>query len=105
MQLLSGALEENPNDQTLQAAHIQLYVIQAQDAVGLQEFKEKSIETDRLKEARATGADVLATACPKCQIHYQCAMKDPNIGDEIGIEMRDVAQLALEALGDGDASQ
>jgi Fe-S oxidoreductase len=50
------------------------------------------------------GAEVLATACPKCQIHYQCAMKDPNIGDEIAIEMRDVAQLALDALGDEDTS-
>jgi len=64
----------------------------------------KAIQTDRLKEARATGADVLATACPKCQIHYKCAMKDPNLGGEIGIEMRDVAQLAVEALGDEDAS-
>ena len=64
----------------------------------------KSIQTDRLKEARATGAEVLATACPKCQIHYRCAMKDPNLGGEIGMEMRDVAQLALEALGEEDTS-
>ena len=64
----------------------------------------KSIQVERLKEARATGADVLATACPKCQIHYKCAMKDPNLGGEIGIEMRDVAQLAVEALGDEDTS-
>jgi len=31
-------------------------------------------------------------------------MKDPNLGGEIGIEMRDVAQLAVEALADDDTS-
>ena len=59
----------------------------------------KKIQVDRLREARATGAEMLVTACPKCQIHFRCAMKDPRLGDDIGIVMRDVAQLALEALG------
>ncbi|MCP5114820.1 MAG: (Fe-S)-binding protein, partial [bacterium] len=53
----------------------------------------KQIQVQRLREARATGADVLAAACPKCQIHFVCAMKDPHIGDEIKIEMRDIAEL------------
>ncbi len=58
----------------------------------------KQIQVKRLREARATGADVLATACPKCQIHFRCAMKDPNLGAEIEIEMRDVAELVADAL-------
>ena len=58
----------------------------------------KKIQVARLREAKATGAEVLATACPKCQIHFRCAMKDPNLGDEIGIEMRDVAELMADAL-------
>lgn len=58
----------------------------------------KQIQVERLREARATGADVLATACPKCQIHFRCAMKDPNLGGEIEIEMRDVAELVADAL-------
>ena len=58
----------------------------------------KKIQVDRLKEARATGAEVLVTACPKCQIHFLCAMKDPKLGSEIEIEMRDVAELAAAAL-------
>jgi heterodisulfide reductase subunit D len=58
----------------------------------------KKIQVGRLREAKATGAEVLVTACPKCQIHFRCAMKDPRLGDELGIAMRDVAQLALEAL-------
>jgi len=58
----------------------------------------KKIQVQRLREARGTGAEVLATACPKCQVHLRCAMKDPNLGGEIKIEMRDVAELVAEAL-------
>jgi Fe-S oxidoreductase len=58
----------------------------------------KQIQVERLREARATGAEVLVTACPKCQIHFQCAMKDPNLGDEISIEMKDIAEIVVEAL-------
>jgi heterodisulfide reductase subunit D len=41
---------------------------------------------------------VLVTACPKCQIHFRCAMQDPNLGGEIEIEMRDVGELVADAL-------
>jgi Fe-S oxidoreductase len=58
----------------------------------------KKIQVDRLGEARATGADVIATACPKCRIHFHCAMKDPNIGEEIKIQMRDLAELVADSL-------
>lgn len=58
----------------------------------------KSIQVGRLREARASGADVLATACPKCQIHLKCAMKDPSVGDEIAIEIRDLSEIVAEAL-------
>jgi Fe-S oxidoreductase len=53
---------------------------------------------ERLREARATGAETLVTACPKCQIHFRCAMEDPNLAGEIGIAVRDVAELVSEAL-------
>ncbi len=65
----------------------------------------KKIQVGRLREARATGAEILATACPKCQIHFRCTMKDPNIKSEIEIEMRDVAQLVAEALIPGEPSE
>jgi Fe-S oxidoreductase len=58
----------------------------------------KQIQVERLREAKATGAEVLVTACPKCQVHLACAMKDPNIGREISIEMRDVAEVVASAL-------
>ena len=58
----------------------------------------KKIQVERLREARATQAEVMVTACPKCQIHYRCAMKDPNLGDEIRIDMKDIAEIVVEAL-------
>ncbi len=58
----------------------------------------KQIQVDRLKEARATGAETLVTACPKCQVHFRCTMKDPKQGSEIEIELRDLAELAADAL-------
>jgi len=58
----------------------------------------KKIQVDRLHEARATGAEIMVTACPKCQIHFSCAMKDPNLKEGIKIEMRDVAELVADAI-------
>ncbi|MFH0982999.1 MAG: (Fe-S)-binding protein [Planctomycetota bacterium] len=58
----------------------------------------KQIQVDRLREARATGAELLVTACPKCQIHFGCAMKDPHLEGEIKIPMRDLAELLADAL-------
>jgi Fe-S oxidoreductase len=58
----------------------------------------KQIQVERLRQAKATGADTLITACPKCEIHLRCAMKDLNLGDEIKIEITDVVTLAAEAL-------
>ena len=58
----------------------------------------KQIQVERLREARSTGAEVMVTACPKCQIHFRCAMKDPKLGEEIEIEMRDVAEMVADAL-------
>jgi hypothetical protein len=40
----------------------------------------------------------MVTTCPKCQIHFSCAMKDPNLKGDIEIEMRDVAELVADAL-------
>jgi heterodisulfide reductase subunit D len=58
----------------------------------------KAIQVDRLREARATGADLLVTACIKCQIHFKCAMGDYHLGDEVGIEIKDLATLVAEGL-------
>ena len=36
----------------------------------------KQIQANRLQEAKSSGADVLVTSCAKCQIHFNCALKD-----------------------------
>ncbi len=58
----------------------------------------KKIQIDRLKEARATNASTMVTACPKCQVHFRCAMQDPNLKDAIEIEMRDITEILVDAL-------
>jgi len=60
----------------------------------------KHIQVERLQEARATGAEALVTACPKCQVHFRCAMKDPNLKDKIEIPLRDLASVVLDALAE-----
>ncbi|MFH1532311.1 MAG: (Fe-S)-binding protein [Pseudomonadota bacterium] len=58
----------------------------------------KEVQTRRLREARTTGAEVLVTSCPKCQVHFKCTMQDPLLHDEITMEMRDIAELVMDAL-------
>jgi heterodisulfide reductase subunit D len=58
----------------------------------------KNIQVERLREARATGAELLVTACLKCQIHFRCAQDDPALRDEIDIEIQDLATLVAERL-------
>lgn len=58
----------------------------------------KSIQVERLKEAKATGAQTLVTSCMKCQIHLKCAQNDPILGEEIAIEVRDFTTLVAESL-------
>jgi len=60
----------------------------------------KQIQADRLREAQSTGAQVLVTACLKCQIHFRCAMQDQQLGEELDIEIKDLATLVAEALDD-----
>ena len=56
---------------------------------------------ERLLEAKATGAEVLITSCPKCQTHFRCAMtnKGEEKGPDIEIEVMDLANLVANALG------
>ncbi|HID92482.1 MAG TPA: (Fe-S)-binding protein [bacterium (Candidatus Stahlbacteria)] len=58
----------------------------------------KQIQIDRLKEAKSTGADFLVTACPKCQIHFKCAMKDENTPNDAKIKIMDFTTLVANSL-------
>ncbi len=58
----------------------------------------KKVQTDRLKEARSTGAEKLITSCVKCQIHYRCAQGDPVSGSEIQMDIQDLTTLIAERI-------
>jgi len=57
----------------------------------------REIQEERLAQAEATGADILVTACPKCQIHLKCAQKRGD-GRASQIEIQDLAYLAARSL-------
>jgi Fe-S oxidoreductase len=61
------------------------------------------LRAERLSEAVETGADILITACPKCQTHFRCAMVDK--GEEHRptpkIEIMDLANLVVNAIKEG----
>jgi heterodisulfide reductase subunit D len=60
----------------------------------------KSIQLSRLSEARATGADVMVTCCPKCRIHFRCALsgKVPGEREDFEIAIEDLTSLVAKAL-------
>jgi Fe-S oxidoreductase len=53
---------------------------------------------ERLKQARATGAETLVTACPKCMIHTTCAMRDPYKGESLAMEVRGLVNLLADQM-------
>jgi heterodisulfide reductase subunit D len=50
-----------------------------------------------LSQAEATGADLLVTACPKCQIHLRCVQKNGN-GKVPQIDIQDLATVLARSL-------
>jgi Fe-S oxidoreductase len=45
-----------------------------------------------------TGADLLVLACPKCEIHFNCAMKDDKVGEDVKIETIQLVTLIADLL-------
>lgn len=58
------------------------------------------MRVERLREAGASGAEILVTSCPKCQVHFECAMnnRSEEKGPDIDIEVVDLANLVAGAL-------
>ena len=57
----------------------------------------KKIQSERLSEARSTGADTLVTTCIECQIHLKCAQKDP-LREEETVKIRDLTTIIAETI-------
>ena len=60
----------------------------------------KDVQVEGLRKAKGTGADLLVTTCPKCQIHWKCVTSEklPVPPEEITMEMRDLSVLVAEAM-------
>jgi Fe-S oxidoreductase len=60
----------------------------------------KQMQIERLMEAKGTSADLLVTACPKCQIHLNCTMSEklPVKKEEVTIETCDLSVLVARAM-------
>jgi heterodisulfide reductase subunit D len=57
----------------------------------------KQIQQEKLHQARQTGAIVMLTTCPKCQIHLSCAARDQD--PDQAVEVEDVISWVGKALG------
>ncbi len=58
----------------------------------------KSIQLSRLREAKETEADFLVLSCPKCEVHFNCAMNDERAGKEVKIETIQLVTLIANQL-------
>jgi len=57
----------------------------------------RQIQDERLTQAEATGAGILVTSCPKCQIHLKCAQRSRN-GRMPNIDIQDLTSLVALSL-------
>lgn len=58
----------------------------------------KFIQNDRLKEAKETGAEILITTCPKCQIHFNCYITGKPIEPIENLEIMDLTSFVAQNL-------
>jgi heterodisulfide reductase subunit D len=56
----------------------------------------RKVQSQRLAQAKTTTAELLVTACPKCQIHLKCAQKNEEQGTQI--EICDLASMVGESI-------
>lgn len=62
----------------------------------------KQMQVERLREAKHTQSDLLITACPKCQVHLACAMRDVNRLQDLQMEVKDLASVIAESMERGN---
>ena len=58
----------------------------------------KQMQVERLLEAKGTQADFMVTACPKCQVHLTCAMRDVNRLQDLRLKIFDMASVIAESI-------
>ena len=63
----------------------------------MEKIKGERLSDLRIEEAMATGASILATACPYCITMFEDSVRTLNADDKI--KVKDVSELFLESLG------
>ncbi len=60
----------------------------------------KRMQIDRIVEAKRAGADSMLMFCPKCQIHFKCAIQDkvPVDKSEVDVQVEDFTVALARAL-------
>lgn len=58
----------------------------------------RALQVKRIDQARETGAQTLVTACPKCQVHLRCAMRDPFPEADLSLETVDLISLLAQTI-------
>ena len=58
----------------------------------------KRIQTDRLLGAHNVGAELLITSCPKCYIHFKCALQGESIPEDKKVQVKDLVVILAKAL-------
>jgi heterodisulfide reductase subunit B len=56
------------------------------------------MQVERLLEAKRSEADLMVTACPKCQIHLACARRDVNLQMNLHLKIQDIASVIAQAV-------
>ncbi len=59
------------------------------------------MQIERVMEAKATGAEIMMTTCPKCKIHMKCSLHNeiPVDREKVDIEILDFTEIIAKALG------
>ncbi|MFC1725306.1 (Fe-S)-binding protein [candidate division KSB1 bacterium] len=61
-------------------------------------FYSKKIQMMRLKEAKDTGAELFVLSCPKCEVHFNCAMREEELKGELNIQTEQMVTFIADAL-------
>lgn len=58
----------------------------------------RAIQAERLTSAAATEAATLVTCCPKCNIHFNCALQDASLAERVPLKVEDLTVLVADAM-------
>ncbi|MDW7775229.1 MAG: (Fe-S)-binding protein [Methanosarcinales archaeon] len=61
--------------------------------------KSKALRKTRLDEAKATGAEVLITTCPKCLAHLSCMKNEQESVEQYDYDIKDLTVFLAEQMG------